>query len=74
MMKMNADNEIRLRIIVAAAAEAVAVNTAAALYVSDRAGTLAEGLELARETLHSGAGLDILETLGKKSMEISESV
>jgi anthranilate phosphoribosyltransferase len=59
---------------VSAAAEAVAVNAAAALYVADMAETMARGLEAARETLQSGAGLVILESLGKRSMEISEGV
>jgi len=59
---------------VSAAAEAVAVNAAAALYVADMAETMARGLEAARETLRSGAGLAILESLAKRSKEISEGV
>jgi anthranilate phosphoribosyltransferase len=57
-----------------AAAEAVAVNAAAALWVAEKAADLAGGLEMAREILRSGAGLAILEALGKRSMEISEGV
>ncbi|MDX2435667.1 MAG: anthranilate phosphoribosyltransferase [Acidobacteriota bacterium] len=57
-----------------AAAESVAVNAAAALYVAEMAESLAQGLEMARETLRSGAGLAILESLGKRSMEITEGV
>ncbi len=57
-----------------AAAEAVAVNAAAALYVAEMADSMAQGLEISRETLRSGAGLAILETLGKRSMEITEGV
>jgi anthranilate phosphoribosyltransferase len=52
-----------------AASEAVAVNAAAALYVAEMAETMAGGLEIARNTLRSGAGLVILESLGKRSME-----
>ena len=57
-----------------AAAEAVAVNAAAALYVAEKVENMALGLEIARQTLQSGAGLAILESLGKKSMEITEGV
>jgi anthranilate phosphoribosyltransferase len=57
-----------------AAAEAVAVNAAAALSVAEKVQDLADGIELARETLRSGAGLAILELLGKRSMEITEGV
>ncbi len=57
-----------------AAAEAVAVNAAAALYVAELADSMAQGLEMARESLGSGAGLSILESLGKRSMEITEGV
>ncbi len=56
---------------VSAASEAVAVNAAAALCVAEKARNLAEGLEMARETLRSGAGLAILDLLGKRSMEIT---
>lgn len=54
-----------------AAAEAVAVNAAAALYVCEKATSLLQGLEIARDTLRSGAGLAILESLGQRSLEIS---
>jgi anthranilate phosphoribosyltransferase len=57
---------------VSAASEAVAVNAAAALCIAGKARDLADGLELARQTLRSGAGLAILESLGKRSMEITE--
>jgi anthranilate phosphoribosyltransferase len=57
---------------VSAASEAVAVNAAAALCVAEKARNLQDGLEMARETLRSGAGLAILEALGKRSLEISE--
>ena len=59
---------------VSAAAEAVAVNAAAALYVAEKVETVALGLEMARETLRSGASLAILESLAKRSMEITEGV
>ena len=59
---------------VSAASEAVAVNAAAALCVAETVQDLADGLELARETLRSGAGLAILKALGKRSMEITEGV
>jgi anthranilate phosphoribosyltransferase len=55
-----------------AAAEAVAVNAAAALYVAERAENVTLGLEIARQTLRSGAGLAILESLEKRSKEIIE--
>jgi anthranilate phosphoribosyltransferase len=57
---------------VSAASEAVAVNAAAALCVAEKARKLEDGLEMARGTLRSGAGLAILEALGKRSMEIAE--
>ena len=57
-----------------AATEAVAVNAAAALYVAGKADSLGWGLETARDVLRSGAGLAILESLGKRSMEIAEDV
>jgi anthranilate phosphoribosyltransferase len=59
---------------VSAASEAVAINAAAALFVAENARNLADGLELARETLRSGAGLNLLGSLGKRSMEIFEGV
>jgi anthranilate phosphoribosyltransferase len=55
-----------------AAAEAVAVNAAAALYVAESVESLQEGLEKAREIRRSGAGFDILEALGKRSMEFTD--
>jgi len=57
-----------------AATEAVAVNTAAALYVAGTVPSLGEGMETARDTLRSGAGLAILESLGRRSVEIAERV
>jgi len=57
-----------------AAAEAVAVNAAAAMYVAEKVENMGQGLEMSRQVLRSGAGLAILESLGKRSMEITEGV
>jgi anthranilate phosphoribosyltransferase len=46
-----------------AAAAAVTLNAAAALYVAGRAGTFGEGLELARAGIEGGAGMLALERL-----------
>jgi anthranilate phosphoribosyltransferase len=54
-----------------AAAEAVALNTAAALYVADLAPDLGRGLEIGREVLRSGAALELLEELARHSQEIA---
>ena len=50
-------------------ADVVALNAAAGLVSAGRAGDLAEGLSLARESLASGAGLDALERLRRVSQE-----
>jgi len=53
-----------------AASEAVALNAAAALYVSGREGDLLHALERARETVASGAALGLLETLARRTREV----
>jgi anthranilate phosphoribosyltransferase len=72
-----AENLRRIRAILAgeersAAAEAVALNTAAALYVADRAPDLRQGLDVSREVLRSGAALELLEELARHSQEIAD--
>ena len=54
------------------AADAVALNAAAALYVAEVERDLQRGFETCREIMHSGAGLDILNSLAKRSMELAE--
>jgi anthranilate phosphoribosyltransferase len=49
----------------------VAVNAGAALYVSGAVATLREGIELARETLASGAGMRKLEELASATKELA---
>jgi len=71
------DNLRRMRAIlggkeISAASHAVALNAAAALYVGGQASTIAQGLEISQQTLRSGAGLDILESLGRRTMGITE--
>ncbi len=53
-----------------AAAEAVAANAGAALYVGGAAQELAEGIEAARGILASGAGLELLRRLARRSQEL----
>ncbi len=70
------DNARRLEEILAgnersAAAEAVAINAAAALYVGGGAADLRDGLDQARETLRSGAALVKLRTLAQRSKELA---
>jgi anthranilate phosphoribosyltransferase len=72
-----AENLRRIRAILAgeersAAAEAVALNTAAALYVADRTPDLRQGLDASREVLRSGAALELLEELARHSQEIAD--
>ncbi len=72
-----AENLRRLRAILggeerSAASEAVALNTAAALYVADVAASLGDGLEQAREVLHTGAALERLEALAGRSVELAD--
>jgi len=74
-----ADNSLRLEEILAgdehsAAADAVAINAAAALYVGGGASDLRDGLDRARETLRTGAALDRLRDLARRSMELSGDV
>ena len=52
-----------------AASEAVALNAGAALVVGDRANDLRAGLEQARDVLHSGAALEMLDRLAARSQE-----
>jgi len=54
-----------------AAAEAVALNAAAALMVAGLAGDLRQGLEHSREVLRSGAALERLEDLAARSSELA---
>jgi len=61
------ENALRMKEVLAgetgAIADIVAVNAGAALYVAGRASTIAEGVDLARELLASGAALAKLEEL-----------
>ena len=71
-----AENLRRMRAILggeerSAASEAVALNTAAALYVADLAPDLRQGLDTSREVLRSGAALELLEELARHSQEIA---
>ncbi len=71
-----AENLRRMRAILggeeqSAAAEAVALNTAAALYVADLVPDLKQGLDASREVLHSGAALELLEELARYTQEIA---
>jgi len=54
-----------------AAAEAVALNSGAALYVAGKATDLADGLEQAREVLASGSAGRLLEKLARRSQELA---
>jgi anthranilate phosphoribosyltransferase len=70
------DNAGRLEAVMAgdessAAAEAVALNAAAALYVAGRVTGLAEGLQQARESLAAGGGLERLRQLAERSRELA---
>jgi anthranilate phosphoribosyltransferase len=72
-----AENLRRMRAILggeeqSSAAEAVALNTAAALYVADLVPDLERGLDSSREVLRSGAALDVLEELARHSQEIAD--
>ena len=49
----------------------VALNAGATIYAADRAGSMAEGVSLAREILNSGAGLGKLEELAKFTQQFS---
>lgn len=66
-----AHNARRLREVLggerSAAAEAVALNAGAALYVGGAAASIGEGLDLARRVLRSGAALELLERLAERS-------
>ena len=69
-----AENLRRMRAILggeeqSAAAEAVALNAAAALMVGGLAGDLRQGLDRSREVLQSGAALEILEKLAQRSAD-----
>jgi anthranilate phosphoribosyltransferase len=57
-----------------AASEAVALNTAAALYVAGVATGLGDGLEQARTALHTGAALERLQALADRSAELANGV
>ena len=57
-----------------AAAEAVALNAAAALVVGGLADDLRQALERGREVLQSGAALELLEELAGRSMGIIDDV
>ncbi len=55
-----------------AASEAVALNAGAALVVGDCADDLRTGLATARDVLHSGAALVMLERLAARSQELAD--
>jgi len=57
-----------------AAAEAVALNTAAALMVAGLACDLRQGLDRSREVLRSGAALELLEELARRSTDTANDV
>jgi len=57
-----------------AAAEAVALNAAAALMVAGLAGDLRHGFERSREVLQSGAALELLEELARRSADATCNV
>ncbi len=70
------ENADRLRAILggaeeSVASEAVALNAAAALYVGGAASDLAEGLATAREVLRSGAALERLDRVARRSEELA---
>jgi anthranilate phosphoribosyltransferase len=72
-----AENAARLRSILdggerSAAAEAVALNAAAALYVGGIVAGLAEGVVMARELLRSGAAGERLRRLVQRSQELAD--
>jgi len=69
-----AENLQRMRAVLggeerSAAAEAVALNAGAALMVGGLASDLRQGLDHSREVLRSGAALDILEELARRSAD-----
>jgi anthranilate phosphoribosyltransferase len=56
---------------VQARTEAVLLNAAAALYAADAADSIAEGVELARESIGSGAALAKLDALAEKTQSFA---
>ena len=71
-----AHNVVRLEAILggkelSAASEAVALNAAAAIYVAGDAADLYQGLERARSVLESGAALDRLHHLARRTVELA---
>jgi len=74
-----AENLRRMRAVLggeerSAAAEAIALNAAAALMVGGLAGDLRQGLDHSREVLRSGAALERLEALARRSSEFADDV
>jgi anthranilate phosphoribosyltransferase len=74
-----AENLRRMRAVLggdesSAAAEAVALNAAAALMVAGLAGDLRQGLDQSREVLRSGTALEILEELARRSADTNGDV
>jgi len=70
------ENAARLQTILgggehSAAAEAAALNAAAALLVGGVVSDLQTGFDQARETLHTGAALDLLTRLAERSQELA---
>ncbi len=56
------------------AADAVALNAAAALYVAEVESDLTRGFKTCLDVMQSGAGLDILNSLATRSMELADDV
>jgi anthranilate phosphoribosyltransferase len=54
------------------AADVLALNAGAAIYVGQRARTLAEGVQRAREILGSGRALSVLEAMRAASQQLGE--
>jgi len=53
-------------------ADVVAINAAAALHVAERVDSIADGLDVARELMSSGAGLRVLERYAETSTRLAE--
>ena len=51
--------------------DVVAINAAAALHVAERVDSIADGLDVARELMSSGAGLRVLERYAESSTRLA---